>query len=98
MKIMNITFETMPAAMQELSKKIDQLISLQAMPKEDPDKLMTLSELREHLPEKPARQTIYQMVYDRRIPYLKSGKYLYFRKSEIDKWMNTGRPRKSAMK
>jgi predicted DNA-binding transcriptional regulator AlpA len=85
------TFETMPARLEELSNKIDRLLSMQAMPQEETDKLMTIAELQSYLPEKPARQTVYQWVNDRKVPYQKHGKFLYFRKSTIDLWLNNGR-------
>ena len=58
---------------------------------EEPDKLMTLKEFTDYLPETPARQTIYGWVNDRKVPYEKHGKNLYFRKSAIDAWLNNGR-------
>jgi excisionase family DNA binding protein len=50
-----------------------------------------MEELREYLPENPARQTVYGWVNERKIPFKKFGKRLYFRASEIDKWIANGR-------
>ena len=88
-----ITFDNLPDAVQELHKKIDRLLSQQTAKKSDtdPDKLLTLEELIEFLPEKPAKQTIYGWVNGRLIPYEKHGKRLYFRKSEVDMWLSNGR-------
>ncbi|HVN57777.1 MAG TPA: helix-turn-helix domain-containing protein [Bacteroidales bacterium] len=87
-----ITFDNLPDAVQELHKKIDRLLNqTQAAKQSDPDKLLTLEELIEFLPEKPAKQTIYGWVNGRLIPYEKHGKRLYFRKSEVDMWLSNGR-------
>lgn len=59
---------------------------------EEKDRYMTIEELQEYLPgKKPAKQTIYGWVYNRKIPYKKVGKPLYFLKSEIDEWIENGR-------
>lgn len=88
-----ITFDNLPQAVQELHLKLDLLLSLsaQAESHDDPNKLMTVEELQSHLPEHPARQTIYGWVNDRLIPYEKHGKRLYFRKSAVVKWLENGR-------
>jgi excisionase family DNA binding protein len=57
--------------------------------------LLTTDELAEYLSVK--EQWVYDRVHSKGIPFLKAGKYLRFRKSEIDRWMergNTTRPRK----
>lgn len=86
-----ITFDNLPESISELILKVDQLLLIQSAPKDEPDKLMTLQELINYLPEKPARQTIYGWVNDRKIIFEKHGKFLYFRKSTIDNWLNNGR-------
>lgn len=55
------------------------------------DKLMTLNELCEFLPEKPSKQTIYGKVWRKTIPFEKCGKSLYFRTSQIKLWLDSGR-------
>lgn len=92
----NVTFDTMPKALMELSSKIDRLISLQtnASQEHETDRLLTIEELIQFLPENPARQTIYGWVNDRLIPYEKHGKRLYFRKSNIETWLSNGRQNK----
>jgi excisionase family DNA binding protein len=37
-----------------------------------------------------ARQTLYGFTSQRKIPFLKKGKKLYFKKTELDKWLNQG--------
>ena len=86
-----ITFEELPKAVADLHDKIDFLTSILEAGREEVDRLMPLDELLEYLPEKPARQTVYGWVNDRKIPYEKHGKYLYFRKSSIDEWLKSGR-------
>jgi hypothetical protein len=87
-----ITFDNLPEAVQELHQKVDRLLSLKLSNKPDePDRLLTIEELREFLPEKPAKQTIYGWVNERLIPYEKHGKRLYFRKSDINNWLLKGR-------
>ncbi len=82
----------MPRAIAELNEKMDAVISaLSSNTPPDTDKLMTLDELIEFLPEHPAKQTVYGWVNYRQIPFTKHGKYLYFRKSEIQNWLNNGR-------
>lgn len=38
-----------------------------------------------------AKQTLYGFTSKGVIPYLKKGKKLYFKKSELDKWINEGK-------
>lgn len=62
---------------------------------EEPDQLLNLEKLLDFLEEKtskrPARQTIYDWVNKRQIPFEKHGKYLFFRTSIILAWLNNGR-------
>jgi hypothetical protein len=91
-KMNAITFENMPKMVADLNEKVDSII--RAMASNTPpetDKLMTLDELIDFLPEHPAKQTVYGWVNYRQIPFTKHGKYLYFRKSEIETWLNNGR-------
>jgi hypothetical protein len=86
-----LTFEMLPAAVQELSRKLDLLLAQTQHQQPEADRLLTLDELINYLPEKPAKQTIYGKINDRKIPYEKHGKRLYFRQSTIDKWLANGR-------
>lgn len=38
-----------------------------------------------------AKQTLYGFTCNREIPFIKKGKKLYFRKSELEKWVSEGR-------
>jgi hypothetical protein len=87
-----LSFNDIPEALSELNRKIDILLSQSQDKKpDDQDKLLTLTELVEYLPEHPAKQTVYGWVNDRLIPFEKHGKKLYFRKSVIDLWLSNGR-------
>ncbi len=87
-----ITLETMPRAIMDLNRKVDTLLSMQSQTSDvNEDYLMPIEELENELPEKPARQTIYGWVNDRKIPFEKHGRRLYFRKSSIDNWLANGR-------
>lgn len=55
--------------------------------KEQEDKWLSLNDLIDYLPGKPARTTIYGWVSQGVIPYHKYGKKLTFLKSEIDLWL-----------
>lgn len=37
---------------------------------------------------KVTKKTIYQLKYERKIPYIQVGGILRFRKEDIDKWLN----------
>ncbi len=91
------TFETLPLQVAEIDKKLDRLLSLTEV-KPDRDFLMTIEQLMDYLPERPARQTIYGKVNDRLIPFEKHGKRLYFRKSTIDTWLAAGRQMNAIVK
>jgi len=87
-----LTFNEMPAALTEINRKLDVLLAeYSSKPPEDSDYLMTSEELRIYLPDNPARQTVYDWIFKRKIPYEKFGKRLYFRKSVIDTWLANGR-------
>ena len=85
------SFDDLPEIVVEISKKLDLLLSDRITQVKDEDNLMTMEDLRDYLPENPARQTVYAWVNDRKVPYEKYGRRLYFRKSEIDKWIANGR-------
>ena len=91
-----ITFNEVPAVLMELSRKIDLLLVEIGKEPEPTDRLMPLEGFQDYMEEKtgkrPARQTVYDMVTKRKVPFEKhGGKYLYFRKSAIDFWLNNGR-------
>jgi len=52
---------------------------------------MDLNELRQYLPDKPAKMTIYGWVQKGKIPVNKSSKKLTFLKADIDLWLMNDR-------
>ena len=92
-----ITYNNMPLALMYLIRKIDSmeqsLRERNDRPNTTVDEWMGVEGLREYLPDKPAKATIYGWVSTKQIPYHKGGKKLRFRKSEIDAWLETGKRR-----
>ena len=56
---------------------------------ESTDKLFNVKEAAEYLDIAP--QTLYGYTSNRTIPFIKKGKKLYFRKTDLDKWLSEGR-------
>ncbi len=52
---------------------------------------LTIDQLRDYLPQKPAKQTVYQWVHFKQVPYHKRGKSVLFKRSEIDLWISQTR-------
>jgi excisionase family DNA binding protein len=98
MELQQLTFEQLPAAISELLYKITnierQLSAAPTQAAQPTDRWLSLDELCEYLPGKPAKATIYGKVHDREIPHKKMGKRLAFLKSDIDTWLN-GKGRKT---
>ncbi len=87
-----ITFNEIPQVLMDLSRKVDIILNKVDEPQSQvEDKLFTIEELQNYLPEKPARQTVYGWVNLRLVPFEKYSKRLYFRKSDIDSWIANGR-------
>ena len=57
---------------------------------------MTIDQLRDYLPQNPAKQTVYQWVHFKQVPYHKRGKSVLFKRSEIDQWISETRRTTSA--
>ena len=95
LQIMNkndpVTFDALPGMVSELVKKMDLLLADKIANVKDEDYLMTIEDLRDYLPENPARQTVYMWVNENKIPFEKYGRRLYFRKTAIDRWVSVGR-------
>ena len=75
-----------------LSSTIDEAINkaLAATKKPEPEYL-TIDQLRDYLPQNPAKQTVYQWVHFKKIPYHKRGKAVLFKRTEIDQWIESTR-------
>ena len=55
-----------------------------------------LKDLQDYLPDHPAAPTVYGWVRNGLIPHYKVGKKLFFKKSEIDQWLDSGRQKTEA--
>jgi excisionase family DNA binding protein len=89
-----ITFETMPKAIRHLIEKVETIERTLQTQNEQPretDGWMNVEELRNYLPDHPAKATLYGWVSQRLIPHHKGGKKLRFRKSEINNWLSSGK-------
>ena len=89
--IETVTFDSMPNAVSKLMKEVDEMKAMLETITERlgrPQKQwMSVQDLIEYLPGKPARQTIYSWIWKKAIPYHKAGAKLQFLKSEIDAWI-----------
>ncbi|GAB3928155.1 helix-turn-helix domain-containing protein [Larkinella terrae] len=94
-----LTFDQLPAFVADLGRKVDDLTTLlRAQPNHAqpaPDRWFSIEELSEYLPGQPAVTTLYGKVQRREIPFVRKGKRLAFRQSEIDQWLQTGRVKTS---
>lgn len=86
-----VTFDRLPDAVSKLMRDVGEMKSmLQVIAERDSQPVkqwMSVDDLIEYLPGKPARQTIYSWVWKKAIPYHKAGAKLQFHKSEIDAWI-----------
>ena len=87
---MQITFEQMPAAIGQLSDRLENIERLlsqieKAGNTQSSDDLMIIKQAAEfiHL----SLPTVYGLVSNRKIPFMKKGKRLYFSKKELTQWL-----------
>ena len=97
----SISFNDVPEVLAYLVEKVDRLESLlstttSAAPAEKQAAWMTMAEFREFHPEHPAPTTVYGWVRNGLIPHYKKGKKLFFKRSEIEAWLNDGRQKTDA--
>lgn len=88
---MGLTFEQIPEAISQLFLRLDRLETLikeKSNPPE-PEQFLDVNEVGELL--RLSAQTIYGLVHTRQIPHSKKGNRLYFKKSELQQWMQDGR-------
>lgn len=93
------TFNDIPGMLDMLMEKVNRLEYLleqkynvtPAEPKDNPSYRFCMKELQEYLPDHPAAPTVYGWVRNNLIPYYKVGKKLFFKKGEIDAWLDAGR-------
>lgn len=90
------SIEQMSQAMNYLIDKVDSMeasfkeMTMQRRVSNTHNEWMNILELCEYLPTHPARQTVYEWVKARTIPFHKTSKMLTFNRAEIDKWLHGG--------
>jgi predicted DNA-binding transcriptional regulator AlpA len=63
------------------------------MPKNDGDELLSITGLIDYLAGEVARQTIYRWNSERSgPPYLRAGRRVFYRRSDVDAWMAGRQP------
>ena len=72
----------------EKLNRIEEKLELLEQKKAEQDQLMDIDTLGSYINYQ--KTSIYGLVQKNKIPYIKRGK-LYFRKSEIDNWLNLGK-------
>ena len=90
------TFETLPAAVSELSKKLDSIEQL-LLQKDQPnqvEQLMTIDLAADYL--SLSKPTLYSKVSKGEIPVMKRGKRLYFSQTELLEYVKSGRKRSNS--
>ncbi|MBC3784951.1 helix-turn-helix domain-containing protein [Spirosoma utsteinense] len=101
MQTQPISFDQLPSAVYELSRKVDHLTLLLSQSRKIPEippqsqDLLTIKQASEHV--NLAVPTIYALVGRRGIPFMKKDgiRKLYFSREELTKWVQEGR-RKTA--
>lgn len=90
-----ISFENMPTALQELQQEVRALREmLSATPRtQSPDNYFDFQGLIDYLPSHPSRSTVYGWTCNRTIPFIKQGKRIVFKRSDIDAWLNEHKKR-----
>lgn len=96
-----ITFDQLPNEVSALREEISELKSLILSMKPTPEKeplpeFLSVDQLREYLPSRPARQTVYGLVSAKQIPFHKFNGKLFFSRQEVDAWLATKRHKTQA--
>jgi len=94
---MEITLETLPKAVANLTNEITEIkrliLELCKSQKPDSQEWMDINRLCEYLPDKPKKATVYGWINEDKIPSHKGNgtKKRRFLKSEIDAWLLEGK-------
>lgn len=96
-----LTFEQLPNEVSALRQEILELksliLTLQATPENEPlPEYLDIDQLRDYLPSKPARQTVYGLVSAKKIPFHKFNGKLFFSRQEVDGWLAAKRHKTQA--
>jgi len=91
---MELTFDKLPQAVSELTATVDRiekLLQLQtaAPPQKDLDEIIGIDAACVLLGLK--KPTIYGLICQGKLPYMKKGKKLYFSRHDLTDWINQGR-------
>ena len=73
--------------MDRIENKLDKL--KKERDNESHNELMTIKEVANYISYQ--KSSIYRLVQKRKIPFIKAGGKLHFRKSDIDKWLDNGK-------
>lgn len=78
--------------MMEDELKIEMMLKQlqETIKKQDASPWMGIDELRNYLPSRPARITIYRMIESGKLKAKKIGRKYYWHRDEIDKWLEEG--------
>ena len=74
-----------------IQNSVRKIFSEQGNQKQEQDEIFSIKEASAFLNLAP--QTLYGFTSKREIPFIKRGKKLYFRKSELEKWLMEGKKR-----
>jgi excisionase family DNA binding protein len=86
-----ISFNDLPEAVAELTKKVDELYKIitNVQPQETEDQFLTVKETAKFL--HLSVPTVYTKASRRELPYMKRTKRLYFAKSDLEDYLKDGR-------
>ena len=86
-----ISFNDLPEAVTELTKKVDELYKIitNVQPQEPVDQFLTVKETAKFL--HLSVPTIYSKVSRRELPFIKRSKRLYFAKGDLEDYLKDGR-------
>lgn len=88
---MALSFEQIPEAIDRLFVRLDRIETLikEKSAPPAPEQFLDVNEAAGLL--RLSIQTIYGLVHKREVPHSKKGNRLYFKKSELQQWMQEGR-------
>jgi hypothetical protein len=98
-KMEQITFDTLPAAVASLSEDVTFIKSLllqHSQSQQPEERWLNIEQFCEYHPAKPSVATVYSWTSKKEVPFHKRGKQIYFLKSQIDSWLKAGRRKTSA--
>jgi excisionase family DNA binding protein len=91
MKTNDLTFNDLPKAVAELTRKVDELYKVitNVQPQDPQEQFLTVDETAKFL--NLSVPTIYSKVARRELPYMKRGKRLYFARKDLETYLQGGR-------